>query len=90
MKTVMAGNVEHSIKVTRLPNCWGVRCFTNNSLNQEIRVKSKEDISIAVSEMLRYEDKCGNFSQMAAASRNRFFNVNKYRSYKNTAVHVKI
>ncbi len=86
----MAGNVEHSVKVTRLPNCWGVRCFTNNQLNQEIRVKSKDDISVAVADMLRWEDKCGNFSNMASASRERFFKSNNYRSYKNKPVVVAV
>ncbi len=90
MKISLAGNVEHSIKVTRLRNVWGVRCFTNGILNQEIRVKDRQDISVAVAEMLRWEDKCGNISPMATASRNRFFKGDKYKGYTKPSIRVKV
>lgn len=70
MKIFLAGNVTHTIKVTRLEKCWGVRCFTNGTLNQEIQVQCQQDISVASAEMLRTEDKCGNHSDMATASVN--------------------
>ena len=83
MKVIIAGNVEHEIKVTRIkPKLWGVRCFTNGTLNQEIQVQCKEDIRVAAAEMLRLEDKCGNHSNQAAASRERFNKGPKWRAYK--------
>lgn len=81
MKIFLAGNVTHTIKVTRLEKCWGVRCFTNGTLNQEIQVQCQQDISVASAEMLRTEDKCGNHSDMATASRERFSKGPKWRKY---------
>lgn len=84
MIITMAGDVKHAIKVTRLNDCWGVRCFTNGTLNQEIRVHCKEDIGVAAAEMLRFEDKCGNISEHASCARERFFKADgsNYRTYK--------
>lgn len=91
MKVMIAGDVQHEIKVTRItPKLWGVRCFTNGILNQEIRVQCKADIGVASAEMLRWEDKCGNHSQQATASRERFNKGPKWRAYQRPHVTVKI
>lgn len=83
MKVIIAGNVTHEIKVTRINNkLWGVRCFTNGTLNQEIQVQCKADIGVASAEMLRLEDKCGNYSDQASASRERFNKGPKWRAYQ--------
>lgn len=83
MKVIIGGNVTHEIKVTRIkPKLWGVRCFTNGVLNQEIQVHCKTDIGVAAAEMLRMEDKCGNHSDQASASRERFNKGPKWRAYK--------
>lgn len=82
MKRVMVGNCEHEIRVTHLGNKWGVRCLTNGDVNQEIRVHCRQDIGVAAAEMLRWEDKCGNFSNYASACRERFFKGVKYRTYQ--------
>ena len=72
LKRVLADECEHEIKVTYLgKNTWGVRCFTNGELNQEIQVKDRRDIGTAAREMLRWEDKCGNISDFAGNSRDR-------------------
>lgn len=62
----------HSITVRKIGKGWNVRVFANGNLNQEIRVYQKEHIRHAVAELLRWEDKCGNWSDMAIASRNRY------------------
>ncbi len=91
MKLVMVGDTSHKIKVTRLKaNLWGVRCFTKDILNQEIRVKSQQDIGVAVSEMLREEVKCGNFSDMAEASRKRACDSGHIRQYSRPVQHIVI
>lgn len=91
MKLVMVGDVSHEIKVTRLKAAlWGVRCFTNTTLNQEIRVKSQQDIGVAVSEMLREEVKCGNFSDMAESARKRACEPNRIRKYSLPVQHIVI
>lgn len=81
MKIVITGDCEHEIKVTRIGTGWNVRCFVNDTLNQEIRVKCREDIGVAANEMLRNEVKNGNFSRMASAARRRFNTNEKYRRY---------
>lgn len=61
----------HEIKVTYLgKGLYGCRCFTNGILNQEIRV-TKNLIRKACRDMLRWEDKCGNWSDYAHSSRHR-------------------
>lgn len=66
------GVVTHEIKVTRIKSgLWGVRCFTNGELNQEIQVHTRADIGRAAREMLRVEDKCGNISLYSDAARTR-------------------
>lgn len=65
------GEVKHQIVVTHLRNgIYGCRCYTNDVLNQEIRV-TKNLISKACRDMLRWEDKCGNLSDYANSSRHR-------------------
>lgn len=71
MKQIMLGRVEHDVKVTRIGDGWNVRVLVNGEPNQEIRVYDKRDIGRAVKEMLRWEDKCGNISDMADKSRDR-------------------
>ena len=85
MNVLLAGNVTHEIKVTRLGKGWGVRCFTNGQLNQEIQVQCSQDIGVASAEMLRFEDKSGNYSDMASASRERFNKDGKMRNYQRPA-----
>lgn len=82
MKIVIAGDCVHLLKSTRIGDGWNVRCYTNDTVNQEIRVMCREDIGVAVHEMLRMEDKCGNHSKMAMAARKRFNSESKYRGYK--------
>lgn len=72
MRYVIQEWCKHDIKVTYLgKKTWGVRCFVNGKLNQEIRVGCREDIGVAAQEMLRWEDKCGNWSDFAIAARAR-------------------
>ena len=63
--------VKHEIKVTRIGNQWNIRCYTNGEINQEVIVYKREDIRSGIAEMLRWEDKCGNYSDMARKSRER-------------------
>ena len=82
MLQVMKQWCKHEIKVTYLgKKTWGVRCFTNDILNQEIRVGCREDIGVAAREMLRWEDKCGNWSDFAIAARKRK-NTQPLRGYR--------
>ena len=65
------GQCEHDITVRRINNGWHIRVLTNGTVNQEIRVDHKEHIRLAVADLLRWEDKLGNISNMATASRER-------------------
>jgi hypothetical protein len=71
MKYTMLGEVDHEVVVTRVGKRWGVRVLVNGETNQEMRVCLKVDIGRAVREMLRWEDKCGNWSDMSSKSRDR-------------------
>lgn len=72
MQQVMLGEVTHEITVTRLNSKrFGCRCWTNGFVNQEIVVEGREFIGRACREMLRMEDKCGNWSDMAHNARHR-------------------
>ena len=72
MQRMFVDNPEHTVKVTYLgKGKWGCRVLINGRVNQEIEVRSKEDIGPACREMLRWEDKCGNISQFASRSRDR-------------------
>ena len=63
--------VEHKVKVTRIGEGWNVRIFTNNEVSQEMRVFDRSRIGVVAREMLRWEDKCGNFSDLSESARKR-------------------
>lgn len=84
MKHVFAGpDCKHEVKVTHLKGKgWGIRVYLNGILNQEALVENRTDIYRAIAHMLRMEDKCGNSSDMASASRDRnFCNRDKQKFY---------
>lgn len=72
MQKTMADTCDHEVKVTRIGDGYNIRVFLNGALNQESRVYDKEDVSKEIYQMLRMEDKCGNISGMASASRDRY------------------
>ena len=66
------GQAEHTMKVTHLGNgVYGCRVFVNGELNAENRCRGKENISSACADLLRFEDKLGNYSKFASSSRSR-------------------
>jgi hypothetical protein len=70
---IMQGNVEHTVKVTYLgKGVYGCRVYTNGELNAENRCIGKQHIGAACRDLLRFEDKLGNYSKYAHASRMRF------------------
>lgn len=73
MQRCLLGKVKHEVKVTRMQEGYGVRVYTDGELNQETRVDDRSQIGYAARDMLRWEDKCGNLSELAGAARARFF-----------------
>jgi hypothetical protein len=71
MQKVMMQHVEHDTKVTFVGRGWCVRILLNGEVNQESFVTEKDEIHQAIQEMLRMEDKCGNWSNMADRARHR-------------------
>jgi hypothetical protein len=67
----LVGLCKHNVTVRKIDNGWNCRVFLNGIVNQELKVFNKEHIRLAIAEMLRWEDKCGNISDMASASRER-------------------
>ena len=66
------GDCVHEVKVTRVGSNWGIRVLLNGEINQEALVEDRELIPREIYLMLRMEDKCGNCSDMASASRERY------------------
>lgn len=72
MKTILEGDVDHEVKITRIPGVgYGVRVFVNGKLNQEEVAPTRLDIGRVARSMLRMEDKCGNISNYAHSARMR-------------------
>jgi hypothetical protein len=63
--------VTHEVKVTRIGNVYHCRVFTNGKLNQEAIAQNRSEISYVCKSLLRWEDKCGNFSKFASSARER-------------------
>ena len=66
---VLLGTVEHDVKVTHINGGWNVRVYTNGEVSQEMRVTDRTDVGKAAREMLRWEAKCGNVSDLANNAR---------------------
>jgi hypothetical protein len=71
MKKILQGECTHEVKVTRMFDGYGVRVYTNGELNAETKVRDRIDIGPAAKDLLRWEDKLGNISDYASASRHR-------------------
>jgi hypothetical protein len=71
IQQVCLGDCKHDVIVTHIAGEYNIRILTNDVVNQEVRVTKKIQISPTIAEMLRTEDKCGNWSNLASASRDR-------------------
>lgn len=69
------GAVEHEVTVRNINGSYHCRVFTNGVLNQEAVCNSKLDIGYTCRSLLRWEDKCGNYSEFATAARARLNKV---------------
>lgn len=65
------GEVKHEVTVRKINGKFHCRVFTNGEINQEAVCYSKCDISFTCRSLLRWEDKCGNWSDFAIAARKR-------------------
>lgn len=71
MQRCMVGHCEHEVTVKCINGQYHVRVFLNGVLNQEARCESRADIGWTARSLLRWEDKCGNYSKFASAARER-------------------
>ena len=86
MKTMLAGDVAHELKVKRIPDVgYGVRVFVNGLINQEDVAPTRLDIGRVARSLLRMEDKCGNFSDFAHGARMRQGLKEQRRKFVNTS-----
>ena len=70
LRTVIQGDCIHDVKVTFMKKVgYIISVFTNGIKNQTFTVKDRIDIGPEIRSMLRMEDKCGNWSNMAHRSR---------------------
>jgi hypothetical protein len=71
---MVEGEVKHEIKVTHLgKGLYGCRCYLNGILNQESEPVPKSMIGEVCRDMLRWEDKMGNYSPYATRARERMY-----------------
>lgn len=73
MRKCLMGEVEHEVTVRNINGNYHCRVFVNGELNQEAVCFEKIDIGPTCRDLLRWEDKCGNISQFASASRERMY-----------------
>ena len=71
MQHAIVGECEHEVTVRCINGRYHVRILLNGAVNQEAVCNSKLDIGWTARSLLRWEDKCGNISQFAAAARER-------------------
>jgi hypothetical protein len=71
MKRLLLGNVEHEVTVRNINGNYHCRVLVNGELNQEAVCYDKSDIGYTCRNLLRWEDKCGNWSKFASAARKR-------------------
>ena len=65
------GEVEHEVTVRNIKGKYHCRVLVNGEVNQEAVCHSKRDITYTCRSLLRWEDKCGNWSKFATAARKR-------------------
>jgi hypothetical protein len=70
-KKIGAGRCEHRVAVTRIGDGYNIRVYLNDELNQESRVYDRMFIQPEAKDMLRWEDKMGNYSDYADSARHR-------------------
>ena len=71
MKRMLLGEVEHEVTVRNIDGNYHCRVLVNGEVNQEAVCYSKRDITYTCRSLLRWEDKCGNWSKFARAARER-------------------
>jgi len=74
---LMLGEVEHDITVKSINGKFHCRLFTNGIINQEAICYDRADISYTIRNLLRTEDKIGNYSDFATSARKRLNNMFK-------------
>lgn len=75
VRAMMLQHCTHEVTVKRIDGNYHCRVFTNGKLNQEAVCSSRTDISYTCCNLLRTEDKCGNWSEFADAARRRLNNM---------------
>ena len=79
MQRMYFAEVEHEVKVNRIGNVYHCQVFTNGILNQEAIAENQSQIGYVCKSLLRWEDKCGNYSAFASAARERLNKLIDYR-----------
>jgi hypothetical protein len=71
IKRLLLGVVEHKVTVCKIKGNYHCRVLVNGEVNQEAVCYSQRDIGYTCRNLLRWEDKCGNWSEFASAARER-------------------
>lgn len=71
VKRMMKGSCEHEVRVTCINGRYHVRVLTDGEVNQEAVCQTRAEIGFTARSLLRWEDKCGNISELATSARAR-------------------
>jgi len=77
IRKFMLQHCTHEITVKRINGKYHCRVFTNGELNQEAVCDTAQDINYTCRNLLRTEDKMGNWSSFASSARTRLNNMFK-------------
>lgn len=70
-RTLVGVGTQHEVTVRNIGGNYHCRVLLNGEVNQEAVCYSPRDIGYTCRSLLRWEDKCGNFSEFAQAARAR-------------------
>jgi hypothetical protein len=71
MQTICLGNCTHKVTVRYINDGYNIRVYVNDVINQEARCQAKDQIGIVARELLRWEHKMGNISDLSSSARER-------------------
>lgn len=71
VQRMLKGACEHEVRVTCINSRYHVRVLTDGEVNQEAVCQTRAEIGFTARSLLRWEDKCGNISELATSARKR-------------------
>lgn len=71
IQNICLGEVSREVTVKNINDSFNIRVFVNGILNQEARCKTRSEIGKVSRDLLRWENKMGNISDLSVFARER-------------------